>query len=189
MLEERHNYIQWLFPIRESGMANVQPLTKNESIQFQKSKEMQNNLIKSYEVMLDFYGFILNKETLEIERSSDYISRFNNLINHSHNYLRITRILKCLGICGLETYKKGFIKTFITEVFKNNELEETKSSLIRYWLPTLRHEKELIEMEEYIYSLTGKKVCRKSYDREDRNWSNICFPINDTNYGNGKNLL
>jgi len=47
MLEERHNYIQWFFPIRESGMANVQPLTKNEALQFQNSKEMQDNLIKN----------------------------------------------------------------------------------------------------------------------------------------------
>jgi hypothetical protein len=53
---------------------------------------MQNNLLKSYELMLDFYGFILNKETLEIERSKDYEERFDNLVNHSHNYLRITSI-------------------------------------------------------------------------------------------------
>jgi hypothetical protein len=79
-------------------MASVQPLTKNEAEQFKNSTEMQNRLIKSYELMLDFYGFVLNKETLEIERSSDYVSRFRNLCYHSHNYLRITRILKCLGI-------------------------------------------------------------------------------------------
>jgi len=161
MLEDRHNYIQWLFPIRESGMANVQPLTKNEAIQFQNSKVMQDNLIRSYELMLDFYGFILNKETLEIERSKKYVSRFRNLCNHSHNYLRITRILKCLGICGLEQYKKGFLKTFITEIFQNKELDDTKSSLLRFWLPTLRQEKELVEMENYIEKLSGKKVCRK----------------------------
>jgi len=137
--------------------------------------------------MLDFYGFILNKETLEIERSNSYVSRFRNLSTSSHNYLRITRILKCLGICGLEKYKKGFLKTIITEIFKNKELEETKSSLIRYWLPTLRYEKELIEMENYIESFTGKLICRKSYDKEERTWANVCYPVDSTkNYGNGK---
>jgi hypothetical protein len=123
---------------------------------------MKENLIKSYELILDFFGFTLNKETLEIERNENYIDRFKNLSQNSHNYLRITRILKCLGICGLENYKKGFIKTMITEVFKNGELKNTKSSLICFWLPTLRFEKELIEMEDYIENLTGKKVCRKS---------------------------
>jgi len=35
MLEDRHNYIQFLFPIREAGMASIQPLTKHESEEFQ----------------------------------------------------------------------------------------------------------------------------------------------------------
>jgi hypothetical protein len=188
MLEARHNYIQWLFPIREAGMASVQPMTKNEAEQFKNSPEMQANLIKSYELMLDFYGFVLkNKETGEIERSQDYKSRFRNLSYHSHNYLRITRIMKCLGITGLEHMKKPFLKHFIIEVFQNDELQEVKSSLIRYWLPTLRVEKELIELEDLILKLTGKKVCRKNYDREERTWANICFPVDPTiNYGNGK---
>jgi hypothetical protein len=150
-------------------MANVQPLTKFESEKFKESKEMQDNLIKSYELILDFFGFTLNHETLEIERSSNYKERFKNLCDNSHNYLRITRILKCLGsflifnpgICGLEKYKKGFLKTFITEVFQNDELKPTKSPLICYWLPTLRNESDLIEMEEYVEKLTNKKVCRK----------------------------
>jgi len=127
MLEYRHNYIQWLFPIREAGMASVQPMTKNESEQFKNSPEMQSNLIKSYELMLDFYGFVLkDKKTGELERSQNWKSRFRNLSDHSHNYLRITRIMKCLGICGLENLKKNFIKCFITEVFVNDELTETK---------------------------------------------------------------
>jgi hypothetical protein len=49
-------------------------------------------------------------------------------------------------------------------------------------------------MEEYVYSLTGKKICRKSkiytkkeYDREERCWANICYPIQkDKDYGKGK---
>jgi hypothetical protein len=87
----------------------------------------------------------------------------------------------------LEQYKKGFLKTFITEIFKNDELLETKSSLICYWLPTLRNEKDLIEMEDYIEELTGKKVCRKKYDSEERTWANICYPVDTSiNYGVGK---
>ena len=137
-------------------------MTKNEAEQFKNSPEMQANLIKSYELMLDFYGFVLkDKQTGEVIRSQDYKSRFRNLSYHSHNYLRITRILKCLGICGLEHLKKPWLKTFIIEVFQNDELEEVKSSLIRYWLPTLRYEKDLVELEDLIKKLSGKRVCRK----------------------------
>ena len=149
---------------------------------------MQDNLIKSYELMLDFYGMVLKDRTTgELERSSNYVDRYRNLSNHSHNYLRITRISKCLGICGLEHLKFGFLKHYITEVFKNNELEEVKSSLIKFWLPTLRYEKQLIELEDYVEELTGKKICRKVYDNEKRTWANICFPVNsEVKYEEGK---
>lgn len=189
MLEDRHNYIQFLFPIREAGMASIQPLTKNEAEQFQKSTEMQARLIKTYELMLDFYGLVLkDKSTGEIERNKEnWQDRYKNLSWHSHNYLRITRILKCLGICGLEHMKKGLIKHYIQEVFENKELEEVKSSLIKFWLPTLRYENELKEMEDYIEKLTGKKICRKVYDKEERTWANVCFPSDSTKtYGEGK---
>jgi hypothetical protein len=189
MLEERHNYIQFLFPIREGGMASIQPLTKNEAEQFKKNPEMQANLIKSYRLMLYFYGLVLKDEkTGEIERNPEnYVDRYKNLSWHSHNYLRITRICKCLGICGLEHLKKNFLKHFIIEVFQNKELEDVKSSLIRFWIPTLRRESDLIEMEDLIEKLTGKKICRKVYDREERTWANVCYPINtDKVYENGK---
>jgi len=178
MLEERHNYIQFLFPIREAGMAGVQPLTKNEADLFQRTPQMQENLIKSYEIMLDFYGLQLkDKKTGQVERSNNWEERYRNLSWHSHNYLRITRILKCLGICGLEYMKKPLIEHFITEVFKNKQLEETKFSLVKFWLPTLRNESQLVEMENLIEKYSRKKVCRKVYDREERTWANVCYPL------------
>jgi len=42
-------------------------------------------------------------------------------------------------------------------------------------------------MENYIKEVTGKSICRKIYDREDRTWANLCFPEDTTKrYENGK---
>ena len=74
--------------------------------------------------MLDFYGFELaDAATGRIARLADFnfqfvatlllmilmifasAIRFKNLNTHSHNYLRVTRILKCLGELDYEHYK------------------------------------------------------------------------------------
>jgi hypothetical protein len=175
LLEERHNYIQFLFPIRETGMSSVPPLSKNESIEFQKSKELQAKLVQSFQLMLDFYG--MQYVDGVFGRSKEYKECYDNLNTSSHNYLRITRVLKCLGMCGLENLKKPWLKFLITEVFKNKVLTNTTSSLIRYWIPTLRNESDLEEVENYVKELTGKRVTRKWYDKEERTWANVSFPI------------
>jgi hypothetical protein len=102
---------------------------------FQKDTKMQDNLIKSYELILDFFGMKLSDtKTGEVERNEkNYVDRYENLNTSSHNYLRITRILKCLGLCGLEHFKKLFLKHVLTEVFKNKELTNTIESLFKYW--------------------------------------------------------
>jgi len=190
MLEYRHNYIQFLFPIREEGMSSAQALTKNEAEIFRSSQLMQDRLIESYKIMLDFYGLSLkDKSTGEIERNAqNYEERYKHLDRSSHNYLRITRILKCLGICGLEYLKKPFIKHFLTETLENKMLQNTCESLFKYWLPTLRIETELVEMEEFAERLTGKKACRKWYNAEKRTWANVVYPdiTKNVEYSPGK---
>ena len=51
--------------------------------------EMQGRLVRSYELMLDFYGCILDKKTEEIKRNPEtFEERYKFLNNSSHNYLR-----------------------------------------------------------------------------------------------------
>lgn len=63
-------------------------------------------MIPRYRIMLAFYGLrIVDPTTGELElndaspapSSGSYLKRFRNLERNMHNYLRITRILKCLG--------------------------------------------------------------------------------------------
>jgi hypothetical protein len=174
-LERAHGYIQWLFPIREGGMNHeAQPLSKYESELFQKDVNLQKKMIKSYELILDFYGMkLLDEKSGKISRNEkNWERRYYNLNTSFHNYLRITRILKCLGLVGFEHYKKPLLDHFVDEVFKNNQLPNTMKSLVKFWIPTLRKESELREIEEKIYNYTGKRIDRKYYDQEPLNWSN-----------------
>ena len=145
-LEVHHSYIQWLFPIHESGLNyRAQILQRHEAATIASTPAMQARLIKSYEMMLDFYGMVLvDVATGEVRRSEEHRdgglgkARYSNLNHSSHNYLRITRILKCLGECGLEYLKKPWLELFVTEVYSTGALANCASSLRRFWAPSLR---------------------------------------------------
>ena len=47
---------------------------------------------------------------LQIGRAAHYAPRYRHLDSSFHNYLRITRILKCLGELGFEHYKWPFLR-------------------------------------------------------------------------------
>jgi len=151
-LEAHHGYIQWLFPIREHGMnMQSQPLQKHEMEAMRSDENVRVRIIKSYELMLDFYGMkLVNRETGEIARSDNYKDRYYNLNTSSHNYLRITRILKCLGEMNLEHLKKPWCEFFIKEVYVNKELLSIRGSLRNYWVAVLRKDDERQELLNLI---------------------------------------
>ena len=80
---------------------SAQKLMRHEAKALE-NDQLRARIIKSYELMLDFYGMVLeDKKTGKISRSKNFRPRYDNLNNCFHNYLRITRILKCLGEVGL----------------------------------------------------------------------------------------
>lgn len=59
-LEIHHGYIQWIFPIREEGVNFSAPrLHKHEVLAFRADATIRARVIRSYEMMLDFYGMKL----------------------------------------------------------------------------------------------------------------------------------
>ncbi|XP_022055599.1 opioid growth factor receptor-like [Acanthochromis polyacanthus] len=135
-LEYVHTYIQWLFPLQEPGMNfEATPLTKEEINEFLKSSTAKENLLKSYKLMLDFYGIELcDAKTGEVKRAWNWSDRFHNLDSHTHNNLRITRILKCLGTLGYRHYQAPLVRFFLEETLVNGELPHVKDSVLNYFL-------------------------------------------------------
>ena len=152
-LESAHDYIQWLFPIRELSMFNsrTQELQLHEAQRIRENPQLQDRVRKSYKLMLHFYGMEMKDEaTGELQRHADYSDPYENLNYSMHNHLRITRILKHLGEVGLEHYKKPFILHVLTEVYENGELAQCKNSCLNYWAAVLRNAPDLTEIEAYV---------------------------------------
>jgi Opioid growth factor receptor (OGFr) conserved region len=110
-LEQTHNYIQVLFPNREPSHFNLNaPLLDQATIDaFRQDEKLRSNLAASLDVMLRFYGLEYQPGTGRVVKRPNFAERGNNwLTPYNHNYLRITRILKCLVALGLPDRARAF---------------------------------------------------------------------------------
>nr|XP_028684520.1 opioid growth factor receptor isoform X3 [Macaca mulatta] len=140
LLEDNHSYIQWLFPLREPGVNwHAKPLTLREVEVFKSSQEIQERLVRAYELMLGFYGIRLeDRGTGTVGRAQNYQKRFQNLNWRSHNNLRITRILKSLGELGLEHFQAPLVRFFLEETLVRQELPGVRQSALDYFMFAVR---------------------------------------------------
>lgn len=109
-LESVHNFIQWWFPTPERSQYNAAaPLLSPDDIAaFHEEPELRAQLRRSLERILAFLGLALAPDGTVIEgpkfatRADDVWAGFN------HNWLRITRILRCLTLLGLAAEARAF---------------------------------------------------------------------------------
>lgn len=135
-LEKIHDYIQWLFPLQERSEFNpAAPLLSANDIEvFRSNSRINKNLLCSFAVMLDFYGFILTMENgfLEIIKHKDFEEKAKNWITpRNHNFLRITRILKSLNLLGKSRFAKLFLIN-LENVYKDNQ-DTIGQKTLDYW--------------------------------------------------------
>ena len=120
-LESTHNYIQWLFPLDTSSNFNLDApvLTPIDKYIFSGSVLLKENIMKSFLLMLDFYGF-QHRKSGKIVQSSSFKQRETNWLNHgNHNMLRISRILRSLCLLGLNDTAHQFFSA-LCKVYKGN---------------------------------------------------------------------
>jgi hypothetical protein len=113
-LEVKHNYIQWLFPLKKASaqVPNSPILGEKEVALFRNDPELKRRLLRSFERMLRFYGFKLaigREKQAQIVRSADIDDRKKEWMTlGNHNYRRISRILESLRLLGLEDLSRLF---------------------------------------------------------------------------------
>ena len=89
----------------------------------------------SFDIMLGFYGFAWKDD--KIVFLDCYKEKLNDwLYPNSHNYLRITRILKSLRLIGLQEYSSTFLDALesVYELYPNKI-----GKSINYWRSTKQY--------------------------------------------------
>jgi hypothetical protein len=131
-LEESHDYIQVLFPLPVASRFNSRaPLLDDATLaRFRTDDVIHANLLKSFQMMLHFYGFRLDEQTGEVVEADNFAERAPEwLFPEDHNHLRITRILKCLTLCGLKDQAAAFLKALLALPGQDRITSESR----RYW--------------------------------------------------------
>ena len=118
-LENKHNYIQWLFPSKEPSNYNTKaPCLTNPNLirEFSSNPTIQERIKNEVlPVMLSFWGFEIELgETAKITKKENFQKRWENVCNNSHNCLRITRAIKCL--CEFVEEGKDIARTWVVEL-------------------------------------------------------------------------
>ena len=138
-LEKVHDYIQWLFPLLEpSGFNLAAPVLKRESIrEFRARPDLQETLRGSFRRMMSFYGLETRSDAqITVTRAPNFAAKVTVWLSPgNHNHLRITRILKCLNVLGLEAEAKAFFDC-LTEIYDDEQskpMPAISDETMRYW--------------------------------------------------------
>ncbi len=101
--EEVHDFIQWLFPLPEPSQFNRNaPLLTPEDIDaFGREPPLRENLLRSFQRFLKFLG-LSQQEDGRVVEAENFASRAADVwAVRNHNWLRISRVLRCLTLLGL----------------------------------------------------------------------------------------
>ncbi|XP_049327725.1 opioid growth factor receptor-like [Astyanax mexicanus] len=114
--------------------------------------------------MLDFYGIqLLDEKTGKVCCIKlKWKERFENLNRNTHNNLRITHILKSLGILGFQHYQAPLVKFFLHQTLVKKRLPRVKQSALDYYLFSVVDKKERRKLIKYAF--------QKFHPREDFVW-------------------
>lgn len=113
LLEETHDYIQWLFPLREpSAAVPGSPYLENEDAvrSIREDETIQENIVNALIRMERFY------------RENDHWLRQGD-----HNHLRITRIIRSVALLGSANDTREFYEFIMRRV--DDAMPVTQESL------------------------------------------------------------
>ena len=138
-LEHVHDYIQWLFPLVEPSRFNDDaPLLARADIDaFAARASLRDNLRRSLQRMLAFYGFALAPGP-HVARAPGFAARAENwLTPFNHNFLRLTRILQSLCLLGLEAEARALLAA-LEEVYRDGGAAAIGERSLAFWRGALR---------------------------------------------------
>jgi len=130
-LEGVHDFIQWLFPLRErSGFNPDAPLLTDADVaEFRADPTLRANLLRSFEVFLAFLG--LRFEGGKVAEAPDFAGKQQVWRYPNHNWLRITRVLSSTRLLGHEDASRAFFD--FLRAYRDGGRSGITADSFRYW--------------------------------------------------------
>ncbi len=135
-MEDVHDFIQWMFPLREASRFNPDAplLTDSDVAAFRADPALREALGRSLARFLAFLGLAIEGDG--VVEGPDFAAKADVWKYPNHNWLRITRVLACTRMLGLEGESRAFF------AFLDGLLQAGKSGIdahtFAYWAGTQR---------------------------------------------------
>ena len=107
-MEDVHDFIQWMFPLRDPSRYNPDAplLTDADVAAFRADPTLREALGRSFARFLAFLGLALDGD--RVVPGPDNAAKADVWRFPNHNWLRITRVLACSRMLGLESEGRAF---------------------------------------------------------------------------------
>jgi len=130
-LEMIHDFIQWLFPLKELSRYNRDApiLSDAEIAEFRADPRLVENLQRSFDVFLAFVG--LRYEGGSVAKATDFDEKADVWQYPNHNWLRVTRILTSTRLLGLEAPSRAFFE--FLKALRDSGQSAITADTFRYW--------------------------------------------------------
>ncbi len=130
-MESVHDFIQWLFPLREpSGFNPDAPLVSEaDVVAFRDDPMLRAHLLRSFDRFLAFLG--LGREGGRVVERPDYARKRSILLHPNHNWLRITRVLASTRMLGLPDASRAFLDFLVAR--RDAGTIRVAPETFRYW--------------------------------------------------------
>jgi hypothetical protein len=139
-LEYNHDYIQWLFPLRErSGVEPNVPVIGDDTVAAFEDPDLHARLARSARVMAAFYGFEIvdDGRDVRVRRQVSFEERRRVwLTPGNHNFLRQTRIVKSLATLGHPRLAAAWLDELLA--IAGEYASVIGPVTVRYWRDALR---------------------------------------------------
>jgi hypothetical protein len=136
-LEAVHDFIQWMFPLPEPSRFNPDAplLTSDDAATFRGDALLQARLRKSFERILMFLGLSRAADG-SVAEGANFTDRVPEVWQYpNHNWLRITRIIRCLCLLGLKQEAEALF-TRLEDIYSARKCPITGDTF-RYWTDAL----------------------------------------------------
>jgi len=140
-IADDHSFTQWLFPSNKASESrnNSPILSRNDILQFRTDPELRARLLKSFLMMLRFFGFEIRTagNAIHVDKAADFDVRLRKPFDRGmtwfrgHHFKRITRILYSLTLLGLQQPAEAFFEA-LRLLYEANR-EEIPHSTYLYW--------------------------------------------------------
>ena len=135
-LEQVHDYIQWLFPLRDRSGANplAPTLSEEDVAAFRTRAELRAALSRGFQRMLRFYGLSFDGTAI-VPNAGFALRKEDWLCRGNHNHLRLTRIMLSLHTLGLERECRALFEC-LAKIYDGAEFggrERITVETFRYW--------------------------------------------------------